>query len=103
MTHPVTFTVPVSTEAGEEELWHVTATIYRAGSFYRFEDFEALCGSRDYCDDADFELYCIDVSGTVPDLIALACEALEREAEIDHESARGDWLYEQAKDREFDR
>jgi hypothetical protein len=82
MTHLVSFTVPVETESGSEELWDVTAEIYREHGRYWFEAFEARYDDGihddDVFDDAEcFSGYCVKVSAFKPDLIALACEALE--------------------------
>jgi hypothetical protein len=91
------FLVPVSTSTGDEQLWLCTAGLTRENGRYFLEDFEAKREGVEF-DSADFLAYCRQ-HGDEPDLLALACESLETESAIDHESARGDWLYEQAKER----
>jgi hypothetical protein len=92
-----TFTHPVETATGEE-IWTCSGELTREHGRYHLEDFEAKREGVEFDDAAEFLAYCA-LHGERPDLVALACEALEQEAEIDHEAARGDWLFEQAKER----
>jgi hypothetical protein len=91
------FLITVSTSAGDEQLWLAIATLTREHGRHHLEDFEAKREGVEF-DSADFLAYCRQ-HGDDPDLLALACESLETESAIDHEAARGDWLYEQAKER----
>lgn len=91
----VTFPLHLETSPGVETTWNITAELYREHGRYWFDSFEAHAEDADlghFDSETDFAAYCLATDGSEPDLVSLACDALEAQSDdaSEREAERGE-------------